>query len=239
MNLDIYKGVTWNGSSFWHGTSTIFLESIRQTGLGAVSPAKDYKLLEMLTFLYREVQEKEIWHPVLDINRAAIEAAIAQSSMFYEGRWLNYRHDGTYVSASPMRAAYYACLSKAGSELLEKCLILLSVLIDANCEPEFPDGFDVMKIRQHLEIPAKPIMVEITAVPDEVLLLEDGGDATQMLERMRQAFPKLSRREQFEQLQFCNFCIIKPVPVQSLHYYDVDCSGNPKNRDFEYYLSKA
>jgi len=88
MNLDIYKDVSWNGSSFWHGTSTIFLDSIRKTGLGTISPAKDYKLLAMLTFLYQHIQQRNIWHPVLDINRASIEAAIAQSDMLYEGPFI-------------------------------------------------------------------------------------------------------------------------------------------------------
>ncbi|MDN3550501.1 hypothetical protein [Mucilaginibacter aquaedulcis] len=238
MNLDIYKDVSWNGSSFWHGTSTIFLDSIRKTGLGTISPAKDYKLLAMLTFLYQHIQQQNIWHPILDINRTSIEAAIAQSDMLYEGRLLNYRHDGVYVSASALRAAYYACLNKVGSELLEKCLILLSVLINDGCEPEFPEGLDVMGIRQHLEKPAKPIMIEVMAVLDSALLLEDGGDATAMLDRMRKTLPKRSQHEQFEQLQFCNFCIVMPVPNQHLRFYEVDFSGNPKNKDFEYYLTR-
>ncbi|WP_158825684.1 hypothetical protein [Mucilaginibacter lacusdianchii] len=238
MNLDLYKDVSWNGSSFWHGTSTIFFETIRQTGLGTISPAKDYKLLEMLAFLYSNIQENNIWHPVLDNNCASIEATIAQGDMVHEGRLLNYRHDGSYVSTSPLRAAYYACLNMVGSELLEKCLILLSVLINAGSDPKFPEGLDVMRIRQHLEKPAKPIMIEVLSVPDEALLLEDGRDAAGILKQMREAFPKLSPQEQFEQLQFCNFCIVEPIPTQYLRFYNVDFSGSPKSRDFEYYLTR-
>ena len=238
MNLDVYKDVSRNGSSFWHGTSTIFLDAIRETGLGTISPAKDYKLLEMLTFLYRHIQQENVWRPVLNINRASIEAAIAQSDMLHKGRLLNYRHTGVSVSASAQRAAYYACSNKVGSELLEKCLILLSVLINDGSEPELPEVLDLMNIRQYLEKPTKPIMIEVKSVPDNALLLEDGGDATAMLEQMRKTLPKISQQEQFEQLQFCNFCIVNPVPNQHLRFYEVDFSGNPKNRDFEYYLTR-
>lgn len=234
----MYKDITWNGNSFWHGTSTIFLNSIRETGLGAINPGTDLKLLDVLQFLYAHIRSLGIFHPVLDINRASIEAAIAQSDMNHQGLILNFRHLGVYIAASPLRAAYYACLNKAGSELLEKCLILLSILRDAGMEPEIPSELDVFGVRKYLSIQAKPVMIEITGVADSDLVLENGSDASDVMKELREIFPQLPVDQQFEKLQFCNFRLLKPIPAAALRFYEVDFEGHPSNRNFQYYLSR-
>jgi hypothetical protein len=234
----MYKDIIWNGSSFWHGTSTIFLDSIRQSGLGRINPSTDLKLLDVLRFLYDEVSLLDIAHPVLEINRASIKAAIEQRDLNYHGLVLNYQHQGVYIAASPIRAAYYACLNKVGSEILEKCLILLSVLIDANLEPEIPADLNIFDVRQYLSIPAKPIMIEIIEVSDTDLITEDGRDATDSLRELRNDFNNLPVAQQFEKLQFCNFRLLKPVPVNALRFYEVDYEGHPKQRNFQYYLTR-
>lgn len=96
-NLDLYKDATWNGFSFWHGTSDIFIDSIRTLGLGAINAGKDFKLLELLKFLYNHTVHHDIDHPTLSLNRASIEAAIAQSDMPFQGGKLNYRHQHTHT----------------------------------------------------------------------------------------------------------------------------------------------
>lgn len=238
MDLSLYKDVTWNGSSFWHGTSTFFLDSIRQTGLGAIHPGTDLKLLDVLRFLYDEIQRLNISHPVLEINRHSIEATIAQRDLDYNGLLLNYRHKGVYVSASPLRAANYACMNKAGSEILEKCLILLSVLINEDADPQIPPELDLFGVRQCLNIFGKPIMIEIVGLADNDILLENGSDATQLIREMRELFPHLTIAEQFKKLQFCNFLLLQPVPINALRFYEVDFEGTLKNKDFQYYLTR-
>lgn len=205
-NLDLYKDATWNGYSFWHGTSDIFLDSIRKTGFGTINAGSDLKLLDLLSFLYQETSRQNIDHPTLSLNCESIEATIAQSDMDFEGVLLNFRHKQTYISASALRAATYACLNHVGSELLEKCLILLSVLIDSKADPEIPGELDKLNIRQYLSIKAKPIMIEIRDIIDNDLLLESGESAESTLWEMRNTFPKLTIEEQFEKLQFCNSC---------------------------------
>lgn len=233
-----YRDATWNGESFWHGTSSIFLDSIRDSGLGTINPARDFKLLDVLTYLYNEISRNNIAHPVLDINKASIEAAIAQRDLNHEGTLLNFKHEGVYVSASPLRAAFYACLNLVGSEILEKCMILLSILIDAGKEPDIPKDLDVFGVRKHLNQYAKPIMIEIRGVFDENLVLENGENAKGLLGEMREIFPDLLISQQFERLQFCNFRLLNPVPVSNLRFYEADFEGHPKNGNFQYYLSR-
>ncbi|MEJ7559161.1 MAG: hypothetical protein WKF66_12700 [Pedobacter sp.] len=124
-----YPNATWNGRSFWHGTSTIFLRSIRETGLGAINPSRDWKILELLQFLFNEVIRLKIDNVVFDLHRASIAASVSQTTLDYRGKKLNFQHDGVHLSASCIRAATYACENLAGSELLQKCMNLLSILI--------------------------------------------------------------------------------------------------------------
>lgn len=37
---------------FYHGTSSIYLRSIKKYGLGGINPNIDYKLFELLRFMY-------------------------------------------------------------------------------------------------------------------------------------------------------------------------------------------
>lgn len=43
---------------FYHGTSSLFLRSIKKNGLGGINPNIDYKLLELLRFLYELSESK-------------------------------------------------------------------------------------------------------------------------------------------------------------------------------------
>lgn len=233
----MFKDLTWNGSSFWHATSTIFLKSIQESGLGAINPATDLKLLEVLGFFYGEIKRLNITHPVLEVNRASIEATMAQEDLNFNGIALNYKHDGVYVAASPLRAAIYARLNSVGSEVLEKCLITLSVLIAAGQEPKIPAELNVFPIRQYLQISVKPIMIEIVKVADIDLIQENGREALTLLQEMRESFPKLPLNQQLERLQFCNFKILKPIPIDLMRIYEVDFEGHPNQPNFKYYLT--
>lgn len=233
-----YVHATWNGQSYWHGTSTIFLKSIRKTGLGAINPSRDWKLLDLLTFLYNEIIRLKIDHEVFDIHRASIAAAVSQSTLDYGDLKLNFQHDGVYISASSIRAATYACENHVGSELLQKCMVLLSILISTGTEPEIPKELDILQLRQYLNVPAKPIMIEIRQVADSDLQFEDGTDAAEKLSDLREVFPRLPIPQQFEKLQFYNFRLLKPVPPELLHIYEVDFEGSVQTRDFQFYLTR-
>ena len=233
-----YRDLLWNGKSFWHATSTIFVESIRKTGLGAINPATDLKLLDLLGFLYAEIGKFGIEHPVLNINRKAIEATLEQGNMDFNGLKLNFRHEGAYVAASPIRAAIYASLNKVGSEVLEKCMILLSILIEQRKAPIIPENIDLFDIYSAFGSDPKPIMIEIFDVADKDLVLENGEEASAMIKELREVFPSLPVQQQFEKLQFCNFRLLNPVPPSSLRIYSAEFQGDATSKDFQYYLTR-
>jgi hypothetical protein len=58
------------------------------------------------------------------------------------------------------------------------------------------------------------------------------------LSDLRDVFPKLPIAQQFEKLQFYNFRLLKPVPAELLHLYEVDFEGSLQTRDFQFYLTR-
>jgi hypothetical protein len=223
---------------FYHGTSTFFLDSIRRTGLGAINPNFDLKNLEVVNFLYKLVKENNIQDAQLLIWEDSIRATIAQTDLVIRGQKFNYRHDGIYVAISKQRAAIYACLNKYGSEVLEKCIVLLEILDRHGINANIPPELDLFGVKNYISAESKPVMVEILEVDEEDLEKEDGKTAVEALDFIRKTIPTLSEKQHFEFLQYCNFKILKPVPPEKLRFYEIDFEGHPKNQDFEIYLTK-
>lgn len=223
---------------FYHGTSTIFLDSIRKTGLGAINPNLDLKNLEVLTFLYKLVKLKNVQDPELLIWDDSIRATIAQTDLIVNGQPLNYRHDGIYVALSKHRAAMYGCLNKYGSEVLEKCIVLLEILNRNGVKVVIPSEIDLFDVKAYVSSNPKAVMVELLDIADEDLEKEDGKTALEALDFLRKAIPTLSEKQKFEFLQFCNFKILKTVPPEKLRFYEIDFEGHPKTQNFEFFLSR-
>src|SRR5687768_6789622 len=99
--------INFNAKSLWHGTSTIWMDSISKVGLGATNIAKEYKLIELLQFLYSEVLRLDINAPELDSRRQSINAIITGNPLYHDNIALNYKYDGAFVSMSPLTAARY------------------------------------------------------------------------------------------------------------------------------------
>lgn len=229
--VDRKNDINFNAKSLWHGTSTIFLDSIRQHGLGTINIAKKYKLIALLDYLYKETSRLKIIHPGLENRRNSINTITSTGKMDHGRIKLNYSYDGLFVSMSPIRASIYACSTSIGSELLDYCLFLLNLLLEY--DPYIPKELDMINIRQFLNITAKPILVEVTTFKDDNLLLEDGSAAQQLLNEIRTEYPKLPIEEHFMRIQFSNFKLFNPIEPSVLNFYEVEYSGHPFDQDFK------
>lgn len=229
--IDRATDINFNAKSLWHGTSTIWMESIAQNGLGAINIATEYKLIKLLAFLYAEVERLNINAPGLGSRRKSIKAIITGGPVYHDNIALNYSYDGTYVSMSPLRAAQYACSTRVGSELLDYCEFLMYVL--RNSQIDIPKDLDSINIMSIINSQAYPILVEITTFDDKELVLEDGKDAQFKLNEIRNIYPKLPIEEHFKLIQFSNFKLLKPISPLFLKFYRVDYKGDPFDIDFK------
>ncbi|MEN5435777.1 hypothetical protein ABE545_19230 [Sphingobacterium faecium] len=229
--VDRKNDINFNAKSLWHGTSTVFLDSIRHHGLGAINIAKKYELIALLDHLYKETARLKIKHTGLENKRNSINTIISNGKMYHGKMELNYSYDGTFVSLSPIRASMYACTTSIGSELLDYCLFLLNLLLDY--EPNIPEEVDLINIKQFLNVTAKPILIEVTTFTDDNLILEDGSPAQQLLNEIRTEYPKLPIEEHFMRIQFSNFKLFNPIEPSVLNFYEVEYSGHPFGQDFK------
>lgn len=227
-----------DGLTFYHGTSRIFLQSIKTYGLGGVNPNTDLKNLEVLGYLYAIVKNARISDPDLTSWEGAIQATIAQGDLTIRGQNYNFRHDGVYVAASHMRAAVYTCFNTYGSEVLEKCMILLDLLDKYGLHYRIPADIDLFKVEKYRQMKHEPVIIAITGLNDEDLETEDGKIAKDRLELFRHYLDGWTAKQRFEHSQYWNFKLLRPVPREQLTFYEVEFEGNPKTNNFEVYLTK-
>ncbi|MBV6639924.1 MAG: hypothetical protein KI791_04375 [Cyclobacteriaceae bacterium] len=153
------------------------------------------------------------------------------------GNKLYYRHDGIFVAITKQRAALYA-FNKYGSEILQRCIQLYKMLLESEVDVQIPPDIDVFDFRKYIDQNHKPIMIECSGIKDEDLEKEDGKTAKEALDLLRREIPTMSRKMEFEFLQFCNFKLLKPVPPGWLKFFEVDFEGHPSQKDFEFFLTK-
>lgn len=228
---------------YYHGTSTIFLDSIKKHGLGTINPNFDFKNLEVLKYLHTIAEVHLIGISEYERWRKSIHASVRQTNLelhYNDGtiHKFNYKHDGIYISLSRVRAAIYACLNKFGSEILEACLTLIELFNIHNIEYKIPNDIDLFSVEQYLGTNPKPIMVEILHIDDHNLEKEDGKTAVEALFFLRRVLPTLSEKERFEFLQDCNFKTLFPVYPEKLRFYEIEFEGHPKDGNFEFTLSR-
>lgn len=228
---------------YYHGTSTIFLDSIRKTGLGTINPNFDNKNLEILQFLYHQSEKHLVNNPEYKKLRETSKAMAHQGSYKF---WveeldkeisLNYSHKNIYVSLSKIRAVIYASTNNYGSEILERCLTLYQLLQNKLTDFKIPEALNKFNIEQYINGDYKPIIVEVLNLDDEFLKKEDGTDPTSLFRFLREELPYRAKKEQYEFPQGCNFKLLKPVPPENLRFYLLEYDGHPSDqRNFEWTL---
>ncbi len=228
---------------FFHGTSDIFLDSIRKYGLGKINPNIDYKNLDVLIYLNnlakKYLQHNEEYKKHKDTSNAIANQTELKIIDSLGKEYLhNYRHDCIYVAISRARAAIYASSNKYGSEILERIIFLFNLLKRENIEFQIPDSINLFNFEKYLSYEPKPIIVKINRFEDEKLEREDGLPAKESLNFLRYMIPKMSQKEKFEFLQFCNFRLLEPVDTKRLTFYELDYDGSIENNNFEFTLSE-
>ncbi len=226
---------------FYHGTSSIFIDSIKKTGLGGINPNIDFKNLEVLNYLFLKAEKYLSDNIEYQKIRTSTMAMVNQGAIDYKDpsgqiQRLHFRHDGIYVALSHMRAIVYASTNKFGSEILQRCLTLLAMLHGKIPDFAIPSEINLFKMDSLLNLSPEPIIIEVSDVDDEDLLKEDGKTAKEALDFLRRTIPHLTEKEKYEFFQYCNYELLKPVPVEKLKFFELSFKGHPRNRDFEYKL---
>jgi len=211
----------------YHGTSTLFLESIVKHGLGGCNPIEEWKVLECAREIYPLVQEHLASDQNYESKMFSFELMTQQSQ-----NAMNFQHGDTYLSPAKGTAIRYAIDKKYGSELLSYTLDFLDGLVTRRvagvCDKlyrKYPQIFTT------LQISAAPMLFVIDGVKISDLLTEKGFDPLDSVASIldaRRDYPNDS--EVF--IQQTNFRLKKPVAINNVSAWLINVSkwhiGSPE-----------
>ena len=229
--------------TYYHGTSRIFLDSIIEFGLGGINPNIKYKNLDLLRFLTFEAEKKLRGNENYKLLRSSVLAMSHQTFMevlIPNGRKIltNYRHDGIYIGMTIERGLIYACDNIYGSEILEHCIVLYTMLKQVDNNYSLPKELNLFKIEKYIEIEHKPILIEIVNVKDDEVETEDGKNGPEYLRYLRNTLPTLNEKEKDIKIAYSNFKLLNPIYLDRMKFYDIEFEGKVGTKSFEMTLTE-
>ena len=196
----------------YHGTSTLFLDSIVSNGLGGINPVKDWNLLELSKEVYGLSVEHLQGTQLFQVSSLAFKLMTEQKN---SGSF-NFQHGDTYLSASKITAANYAISKSYGSEILTYTINFLQELIRLDIPYVIKDLYrKYTNVFELIEANPSPLLIQISNVNVSSLQDEHGSDPQSNLDRMKEVInedPSFYDRA----IQQCNFRLLSPVTITNL-----------------------
>lgn len=230
--------------TYFHGTSTLFLNSILETGLGTINPNIQHNNLVLLEYIFElcelNLKNFEKYSPLIrDTTLAMVKQTKLIIQIDGEEKELNFKHQGIYVALSEARAIVYAVKNKLGSEILQRCHLLIGFLKEKKVDFEIPKKLDYYNILNINLQGLKPIVLKIEYINDDDLIQENDYEAKEFLIKLRKIMPFLSEKDKYEQLQYFNFRIKKPILASLIKPYYIEYTGELGKANFNYRLKSA
>ncbi|MBN4174623.1 hypothetical protein GSU75_01832 [Pseudomonas savastanoi pv. phaseolicola] len=164
----------------YHGTSTLYRDSIKKHGLGALRDTSlfDFGLLEQFAELLDAPRNKTDWW---QMNDFVVKAMIKQG---ISGGGFNFRYGGLYLSSSRQTAQMYA-RSPKGSELISHIFLAYEALKSVN--PKEARRLLPCKhpLTELFEQPSRPMLITINRIKAHELTTEHGNPIEQQLAEMK------------------------------------------------------
>jgi hypothetical protein len=211
------------GIPLYHGTSSLFLNSIVRFGLGGRNLIAEWNVLEFAKIIYPLVEEHFWCRDDLKVKVQSFKWMMKQKSAA-----MNFQHGDTYLSPSVLTAIRYAANNRYGSELLTYTLDFLDELIRLKV-----DGVSDKLYRAYphlfekLDVSPAPLLIQVDGIVPTALAAENGADAAPVLKRVYDTIQS-SPRLRDVLLQQTNFRLRTPVLVTGLKVSFINvASWNP------------
>ena len=227
---------------FYHGTSSLFIESILKNGLGGINPNLKFKNLELLKFIYGQCENTLFNEEEYSILiRETTLAMIRQTDLIIKREnqneeTFNFRHQEIYVSLSEFKALTYSVTNKIGSEILQRSYDLYQLLLKNKVKVDIPKNLNYYEI-ENLEIEKiRPLLIKTKKVKKDNIIQENGYDGEEFIEILDEHIDKMTEKEKFFEFQYMNFGLKRPVKIEENEVFEIKYSGNIRERNFEYKL---
>lgn len=189
------------------GTSILFNDSIREFGLGGRNLIKEFGVIEtireMISICQMNLPREEAWLVRMDDAERISQQCVTKGGF-------NFRHGSAYLTPSNFTAVNYATTNTCGSEALEHFMMRWNRLREHRIGLPRDVSDAVGRIVRFAERPRVPLLVKLAGVPAAALAAEDGGQPTDVFQRLE----SLLRERFFSTMcQQTNFELVEPIPV--------------------------
>jgi len=201
----------------YHGTSTLFVDGIINSGLGGCNPLVQWKVLEFAKRIHplvvQQLSDEDDWM----VKVQSFGWMVDQKSAA-----MNFQHGDTYLSPVRGTAIRYAANKRFGSELLTYTLDFLQELLRRKIPGVADDLYhEYPHIFGLLDISCAPLLVKVDEPSLDELLAENGGDAKPTLDYILATLRENSTSAE-TQLQQRNFRLRRAIPVARLMFWLVN-----------------
>jgi len=225
---------------FYHGTSSYFLDSIREKGLGTINPNFEFKFLDLLHFLFSLAETNLLSDKEYLKVRSSTKAMVFQEPLILEvsgtKQIFNFRHKNIYASYGETRAVVYAVNTEFGSEILSRVVLIYRLLTNRIGSIEIPLDLDLCDIDTISRKKFEPILVRVDNLNHEELCSEFGEPSEVSLKKIQQMKKTLDYKSFHDKVQFINFELLKPIESNRLRIYKVIHIGLPNEPNFSWKL---
>lgn len=148
----------------YHGTSTLFLDSINNYGFGGRNLIKEINAMDMLTKLYErcisetDFKKKE---PVSDI--------VCRKVLSRDSDW---HYDSIYLTTSKCAAINHANFYKYGSEVLSVAMYVYEYMLKNNIHYQFENELHKELVAYLQKAKINPVVFEFTNINIDTLKIE-------------------------------------------------------------------
>jgi hypothetical protein len=159
----------------YHGTTGVFIDSIKQHGLGAVDPLEGLKAKALMQNLF-DIAERQNWNDTDWLGyRTKLEPLLLQS----KNELYNFKHGSSYLTYSFELAKRYAVENPFGCEYLQYIRVLLAMLVNRNV-PDIREYIDhpVLKV---WERPNDPYVIKLKGIKLSEVEAEIDADLDQQI----------------------------------------------------------
>lgn len=207
----------------YHGTSSFFLPSICENGLGGINPIEQTNARAFFEEIFKLCDVALAGDEDWEACKFAPELLRDQEN---NGDSANYQHGDTYLSPSRASAVGYALTNRYGSELISNAHRLFSLVQDR--QPKLLGCSELVHhpLMNIFNYDHKPIILKICNMPISILASESGGSPEKTLDSLQIFLPFVNlTRMVFNS----NFRLLHPVPYTEceVEYIDPAIETNP------------
>lgn len=171
------------GISLFHGTSSIFLNSINQSGLGGENVSEKYEIngmfSQVMDIFNSKYRDCDWWVYTGFICEKMVRQEVTKGGF-------NFRYGGVYLTPSFKTAKNYATSNKYGSELISYFIRSYEELFKLDpilADQIFPIAHP---LRELIALDPVPVVLKIVGITKNYLVTEQGKPIEEQLEQMKQ-----------------------------------------------------